>query len=452
MIRRCLLSKWFSSHRIYTNKLSIQEQGHVQLEVDADNFLSALDGGALELCLRYLEHQSAAGRPHPLLNCKLAEALLHRRRCEDALACARRGFLEVGSDPALLGICAWVFSNCGSHGEAADAYRRLVELSPDWIGGPRHLSGALAAAGRVDGAIASATTAALLTPDNPEFALHAAALLSDRGRIDKAAEWAMRAVAAVQGGELGAVIDPPEVLMRCGRAEDAASLLRGASAEAATPRLWRVLSGAEMLCGRLDGALDAAKRARGAEPDNAEFALHHGHLLWRRGDMSEAALAFAGAAQLDPGGRDVKRTQLSFYLAAGLTTEATVAGGELLYRFPDDQDAAEAVLHLLNHRLDTIDGQYVVLGERPVRAPRPPRQQPGLLERLRSQRRVVRALIIRETRTRFADTRLGYGWALIEPMLHIALLSATFAVLMHGRPPIGPDFFIGSYWVLGCWV
>ena len=60
--------------------------------------------------MRYLEHQSAAGRPHPLLNCKLAEAPLHRRRCEDALACARRGFLEVGSDPALLGICAWVFS------------------------------------------------------------------------------------------------------------------------------------------------------------------------------------------------------------------------------------------------------------------------------------------------------------------------------------------------------
>ena len=339
----------------------------------------------------------------------------------------------------------WVFSNCGSYGEAADAYRRLVELSPDWIEGHRHLSGALAAAERVDEAIASATTAAILAPDNPGFALHAAALLSDRGRVDEAAEWAMRAVAAVQGGELGAVIDAAEVLMRCGRAEDAASLLRGASAEAATSRLWRVLSGAEMLCGRLDGALDAAKRARGAEPDNAEFALHHGHLLWRRGDMSEAALAFAGAAQLDPGGRDVKRTQLSFYLAAGLTTEATVAGGELLHRFPDDQDAAEAVLHLLNHRLDTIDGQYVVLGERTVRAPRPPRPQPGLLERLRSQRRVVRALIIRETRTRFADTRLGYGWALIEPMLHIALLSATFAVLMHGRPPIGPDFFIFYY-------
>ena len=149
----------------------------------------------------------------------------------------------------------------------------------------------------------------------------------------------MRAAAVAQGegrGKLDTAIDAAEVLMRCGRAEAAASLLRRAPAEAVTPRLWRVLSGAEMLCGRLEGALDAAERARGAAPDNAEFALHHGHLLWQRGDMSEAALAFAGAARLDPDGRDIKRTQVSFYLAAGLTTEATVSRRRLLRRFPDD--------------------------------------------------------------------------------------------------------------------
>ena len=82
----------------------------MQLEIDANNFLSALQDGALDVCLRYLDRQSAASRPDPLFNCKLAEALLHQRRYEEALACARRGFPEVGSDPALLHICAWVFS------------------------------------------------------------------------------------------------------------------------------------------------------------------------------------------------------------------------------------------------------------------------------------------------------------------------------------------------------
>jgi Flp pilus assembly protein TadD len=395
--------------------------------------------------LRFVELHGT--RLDPLLNCKLAEALLHEGRQAEALAAARRGFPETGDDPALLRICAWVFSNCGDHDEAATTYGRLVELCPDWIDGHRHLSGALAAAGRVDEAIAPAITAAALATDNPEFALHLAALLADRRRDDEAAEWAAYAGALAQrgepgGGGLGGVNDAAEVLMRCGRAEEAARLLRQAASGAVTPRLWRVLSGAEMMCGRLGAALDAAERARRAEPDNPEFALHHGHLLWQRGDMPEAALALAGAARLDPAGRDIKRAQLSFYLAAGLATEATVAGGDLLHHFPDDTDAAEAVLHLLNHRLDTIDGQYVVLGERMARAPRPPL---GFWERLRGQRRVVRALIIRETRTRFADTRLGYGWALIEPILHIALLSVTFAVLMHGTPPIGADFFIFYY-------
>ena len=85
---------------------------------------------------------------------------------------------------------------------------------------------------------------------------------------------------------------------------------------------------------------------------------------------------------------------MSLYLAAGLITEATVAGGELLHRFPDDKPTAEAVLHLLNHRLETIDGDYVVLGERGGRASRPPRRAPGLVDRLKSQRRVIRALIV----------------------------------------------------------
>ena len=39
-------------------------------------------------------------------------------------------------------------------------------------------------------------------------------------------------------------------------------------------------------------------------------------------------------------------------------------GGELLRAFPDDNASAEAVLRVLNHRLDTIDGDYVVVADR----------------------------------------------------------------------------------------
>jgi len=52
-------------------------------------------------------------------------------------------------------------------------------------------------------------------------------------------------------------------------------------------------------------------------------------------------------------------------------------------RFPDDQRSAEAVMHLLTHRLDTIEGEYVVLGDGSFRGMRQRRSPPGMLDRLR---------------------------------------------------------------------
>jgi capsular polysaccharide transport system permease protein len=100
---------------------------------------------------------------------------------------------------------------------------------------------------------------------------------------------------------------------------------------------------------------------------------------------------------------------------------------------------------VLTRRLDTIDGDYVVVAERRRRAARPPPAEPGFADRLKNQARVLQALIIRETRTRFGDSRLGYAWALIEPILHIVLLSAMFSLLMRGTPPLGTHFFVFYY-------
>lgn len=409
--------------------------------IDATSFPAALDAGLLDACLDYLRRSTNNAGTDAPLNCRLAEALFHAGRRDEAVECCRRAAPARPADPALLRLCAWVFSNSGCHQEAAAAYLRLVELCPEWIEGHRHASGSLAAAGHLEEAIVEALAAADLAPQNPEFALHAAALLITAGHFDEAAGQALR-VGAVAPDDSGMITDAAELLMRCGRIDDAARLLGRAAATTTDARQLRVLSAAEMLRERWDAALAAIERALAIAPDMAEYHLHRGHLLWRLGDIAGAAAAFGDAAALDPQGRDVRRAQMGLYLAAGLVSEATAAGGELLQRFPNDQPAAEAVLHLLNHRLATIDGDYVVLGERRGRGLRPPRRAPGVVERWRGQRRVIRALIVRETRTRFADYRLGYGWAVIEPVLHIALLSATFGVLMHGRPPIGTHFFI----------
>ena len=92
-----------------------------------------------------------------------------------------------------------------------------------------------------------------------------------------------------------------------------------------------------------------------------------------------------------------------------------------------------------------LDGDYVVLGERQLRPRRELRPRPTIFSALQTQLRVIYALMIRETRTRLADSKLGYGWALLEPVLHILMLSLVFAVMMRGRPPIGDKFFIFYY-------
>ena len=304
--------------------------------------------------------------------------------------------------------CAWLFSNSGRHGEAAAAYERLIALSPDWAEGYRHASGSLAAIGEIDRALALALRAVELVPDDNGTAVHAAELLLRRGRIDDAAELLRAAV----------LRDPSDA------------------------RMLRVLSAVEMMLDRLDAALIAIDNALAVTPGAAEYHLHRGHLLHRLGEIAAAGEAFDRAAALEPNSPAVKRAQMTLYLDSGRITEATAAGGALLHACPEDETAAEAVLHLLNRRLETIDGEYVVLADRTLRPPRPLRPLPGFAERLRNQCRVIHALIIRETRTRFGDAKLGYGWALLEPILHITLLSVVFSLMMQGRPPIGAHFFI----------
>lgn len=43
------------------------------------------------------------------------------------------------------------------------------------------------------------------------------------------------------------------------------------------------------------------------------------------------------------------------------------------------------------------------------------------------QRDVIRALLVREMKTRFGKWRLGYAWVLLEPAIHILLLAALFS-------------------------
>ncbi len=433
----------------------------------------------IEACRRYLAQRKFPDGEFSIFYSRLSEALLHRGWREHAAECARVAFEFRPVQEEIANLCAWVFSNSGRHAEAAAAYERLLEIRPRWAEGHRHASGSLAAAGQLDRAILHAGRASEIDPNSSEFAVHAACLCETAGRYEDAVDYLTRAAVIAPGrstvlrqmsglkfaleepeeavalalralslapGDRQNALHAGELLLRTGRFDEAADIIGGTlDIHPQDDVALRLLSAAQMLRGRIEDALEAIDRALSIAPEVTEYHLHRANLLYRLGRLDEAAEAFGRAAALDPENSDAKRSQLTVYFDSGRFTEALAVGGELIRAAPENEEYAQAMLQVLNRRFETLDGDYVVLSERASRPQREPRPPPGFFERLRVQGRVVHALIIRETRTRFGDSKLGYGWALLEPIAHILMLSLVFAVLMRGRPPIGEEFFIFYY-------
>ena len=72
---------------------------------------------------------------------------------------------------------------------------------------------------------------------------------------------------------------------------------------------------------------------------------------------------------------------------------------------------------------------------------------PTLLAETFTRGRVIYAIMLRDIRTRFGQMKLGYFWALMEPITHLMTLGAMFYLLNHGPPPVGDNLFL--YYITG---
>jgi capsular polysaccharide transport system permease protein len=441
--------------------------------------ISAASVGDLDSCRFYLGRRDVPDQERAWIYCQLSEVLYHKGKRDVAVDCARSAFDLQPEKEEIANLCAWVFSNCGEHEEAAVAYEQLLAIRPHWAAGHRHASGSFAAAGQLDRAISHGRKASDLDPHSLEFAFHAACLLETVARPAQAVVYLMRAAAldpadarvlrhlsatlfALDQSEQAVVLalrafalapldrlnalHATELLLRTNRYDEAAAIILDlVHIQKEDPVALRLLSATQMLRGLTEDALVAIDRALDLSPETAEYHLHRANLLYRLGRLDEAAEGFGRSAALDPSNPDAKRSQLTVYFDSGRFIEALAVGGELIRTSPANEEYAQTVLQVLRRRLEMLDGDYVVLSERPLPRPRVMRLRPTIFAALQTQLRVIYALMIRETRTRLADSKLGYGWALLEPVLHILMLSLVFAVMMRGRPPIGDKFFIFYY-------
>src|ERR1700722_10354831 len=340
-------------------KLSIAEN-FPRLAIDRAGFIQALNSGALDDCLNFLR-DSGDGAGTADLHCLLAEKLFHCGRRDDALECGRRAFAAASDENTAL-FCAWLFSNCTSHADAAAAYERLVAIDPGWAEGYRHASGSYDAIGETERAIAYGARASDLAPANFDYALHAGSLLLDAGRAEEAARYLARALrlrpenprairtlsaaalkrpdealalalraAMLAPEDSDIIVHAAELLLRAGHIDQAAAMLADAAGrDPSNPILWRVLSSAELQRSCPEGALTAIERALDLAPDRVEYHLHQAHLLHILGAFAEAAEVVNRAITLDPASQPARRAQLDLLLAEGRVTDATAMSGELL--------------------------------------------------------------------------------------------------------------------------
>lgn len=212
----------------------------------------------------------------------------------------------------------------------------------------------------------------------------------------------------------------------------------------------RALSGIWMVLGLPAEALTAARIAGEVAPQQREIQEHLAGLLLQAGEAGPALFAAGKALGVDPKAHQAWRVASSALLELGHAAEAIAAA---------NRAAGLAATHAPHAELiRTAHAAEVVATPRqptaraaplpdwarpPARLPVPPpvRLGPALAARWR----VVQALILRDTRTQYSNSRLGYAWALVEPMSHIVLLLVVFSILSaNARPPIG-DTMIEFY-------
>ncbi|MBU8538260.1 ABC transporter permease [Falsiroseomonas tokyonensis] len=239
-----------------------------------------------------------------------------------------------------------------------------------------------------------------------------------------------------------------------------ALLLPAWAGHASSAMVARALSGTWMLLGREAQALEAARIAAEAAPQAPEPMEHLAGLLLRAGQPGPALLAAGRAIGAAPQSHQGWRLASTGLLELGQTADAIAAANRAARLSALHAPHAEQIRTAHAAELPAAHaaelpaaGAAELPGDSAAPSPQRPKVQadwarlptaavapppPPLRRAVATRARIVDALLLRETRTMFSGSRLGYAWALVEPLSHVLLLSAVFFFLGHdSRPPIG---------------
>ena len=344
-------------------------------------------------------------------------------RARDALAAAD----DHPDDVALRLIAAEAFFHAGDTPQAVLLAQQTVAQDPSNGRAARILSGLLAAMGDTPAAIEAAEAAVRLEPGQSEWRLHLGALLAAQRRWRDAAE------------HLAAHVE---------------SL-------AATVTGWRLLSYVLNQAGQDSRATAAARQAVAAEPAVIDHRLNLASLLTTRGLYAEAEDEINRALDIDTDHPAAWRTLSGVLAARDKLAEALDAAERAVALQPDQAEFRIHLQYLRRHcqlpddpPMGAQTGHAIPPGqsERWMLHPRNRRdatmaKPSGFWRDAATRWRVIEAVIRRDIRTRFGHTRIGYAWAILEPIGHLMTLGLVFYALNHSPPPLGTNLFL--YYITG---
>ncbi|MDD4616945.1 MAG: ABC transporter permease [Alphaproteobacteria bacterium] len=209
---------------------------------------------------------------------------------------------------------------------------------------------------------------------------------------------------------------------------------------------YRTLSSIFASQGDFSSAYKATERALEIEPARREFAIHRAWLLITMERVSEALQALRKLETEDPGDAGVIRLISSAYEVAG-DFDPALRYAEKAYQLAPGNPEYERHVDYLQKHLGAIRGAAGEAGgQSVVSCPSVFMVQSGLArweQAFFSMMRVISSVLIREFRTRFGGMKLGYVWAIFEPVAHLALIAIVF-YYMHatGGAPIGDSLLV----------
>lgn len=342
----------------------------------------------------------------------------------------------------------------------------------------RTASGVLAQCGRMGEALPFATAAVQAAPGNAEFALHAGCIANQVGdhtgaiafllqsaRLDagiaetyRQLAWAAERLGSLENATRLALrahlLDPTDphsgmnaahLLSRQNRFEEAVRMVtRVIETAGSAPFVQRALAHYREQIGDHAGALEAIDKALADDPNNADYHGFRAFMLIELGRRDEADAALQRALDLDPGNLASRRHAISILVDKGDLERALRYGGDLLARAPDEPEFADCMRFLLDVKsMNVAAGDFSEIAA--LKRAAPPRrlvEPPTFLEASWIQWRTIVALVLRDIRSRYGESRIGFFWVLLEPFLHIGILAVVFQFTMHGSPPMGQDFFL----------